>query len=337
MKGNEMTLADALNDIRARIEKFGDDLDNEEITKDVLIRPMIQALGYDSSDPTQIKAEFSVTLPKGGRGRADYVIFHNGQPAIVMECKALGVPLDQKIQQQMLQYARALGVFAGIVTDGDTYLCFANVDDEVTIDSRYYYDLTLSDPQDDDEQALVPLTKARFFRKQLHEQVAALMSVLDQEDLFNKVLNDPALFEEILRLGGIEDATARNRESVALADSLQQIVLRAVENVAKGDVESPAVVTTDDEFDAYLLCKGMLHGVIDPDRVHFRDSKTYASVLIDDNNRKPVCRFHFNGRLKHVGTFDADKQETRHAIEDIDDLLKFARAIRSTARRYAES
>ena len=43
-----------------------------------------------------------------------------------MECKALGVPLDQRIQNQMLQYARALGAFAGIVSDDDKYLCFAN-------------------------------------------------------------------------------------------------------------------------------------------------------------------------------------------------------------------
>ena len=48
------------------------------------------------------------------------------------------------------------------------------------------------------------------------------------------------------------------------------------------------------KLDAYLLCKSMIHGVIDPDRVHFRDSRTYASVLIDDRNRKPLCRFHFN-------------------------------------------
>lgn len=337
MKGNEMTLADALNDIRARIEKFGDDLDNEEITKDVLIRPMIQALGYDSSDPTQIKAEFSVTLPKGGRGRADYVIFHNGQPAIVMECKALGVPLDQKIQQQMLQYARALGAFAGIVTDGDTYLCFANVDDEDKIDSRCYHAMDLTDPQNDDEQALQLLSKARLFPKQLREQAAALMSVLDQEDLLSEVLNDPVLSQEIFRLGGIEDSTQRDEESAATIDSLREMIERAVERVAGGDLEVPKVVTTNEELDAHLLCKGMLHGVIEPHRVHFRDSKTYASVLIDDNNRKQICRLHFNGRQKYLGTFDADRQETRHAIEDIDDLLKFARAIRSTARRYAES
>ena len=331
-----MTFKEALNDIRAKIDQFGDDLDNEEITKDVLIRPMIQALGYDCSNPTEVKAECSVRLPKGGRGRADYVIFHNGKPAIVMECKALGVPLDQRIQNQMLQYARALGAFAGIVTDGDKYLCFANVDSEDRIDSRYYSDLDLSDPQDGDEQALVLLSRPRLFKKQLREHAGALMGVLDHEDLLSEVLNDPVLSEVIFQLGGISDASQRDEESAATIASLANKIRAAVDKVASGDMETPSVVTTNDELDAYLLCKGMLHGVIDPDRVHFRDSKTYASVLIDDNNRKPLCRFHFNSRVKHVGTFDADRQETRHAIEEIDDLLRFARALRSTARRYAD-
>ncbi len=331
-----MTFKEALNDIRAKIDQFGDDLDNEEITKDVLIRPMIQELGYDCSNPTEVKAEHSLTLRKGGRGRADYVIFHNGRPAIVMECKALGVPLEQRIQTQMLKYAHALGAFAGVVTDGDRYLCFANVDDEATIDDRFYHALTLSEPQDEDEQAIALLSKSRLFRKQLHDQAGTLMSALDQEETLSEALNDPVLLQEIYRLGGIEDQSQREEESEATIDSLQIMIRREVERVASGDVEISRVVTTNEEFDAYMLCKGMLHGVIDPDRVHFRDSKTYASVLIDDNNRKPICRFHFNGRVKHVGTFDADRQETRHAIEEIDNLLKYARAIRSTARRYAD-
>ena len=331
-----MTFQQSLQDIRAKLERFGDDLDNEEITKDVLIRPMIQALGYDSSDPTQVKAEYSVTLKKGGRGRADYVIMHNGKPAIVMECKALGVPLDQKIQNQMLQYARALGTFAGIVTDGDTYLCFANVEEENRLDGRCYHALALSRPQEGDEQALALLSKELLSRKQLRASAGSFMTNLDQEDLLLQVLNDPVLLEEIFRLGGMEDSTQRNQELAATTEALQRMIREAVEKIASGDVELPDVVTTNEELDAYLLCKGIIHGLIEPDRISFRDSKSYASVLIDDNNRKPLCRFHFNGRIKYVGTFDPAKKETRHAIEEVDDLLKLARKLRSTARQYAE-
>ena len=332
-----MTFQESLDAIRAKLEKFGDDLDNEEITKDVLIRPMIQALGYDSSDPTQVKAEYSVTLKKGGRGRADYVIMHNGEPAIVMECKALGVQLDQKIQRQMLQYADALGAFAGIVTDGDRFLCFANVEEEDRIDSRCYYEMRLSEQQEADESALALLSKERFFRRQLHAKAGSFMANLDRDDTLEQVLSDPRLEQEIYRLAGIEDSTRRDNELNATLNSLQQKIRCTIEQLVRGELEFPEILTTNEEFDGFLLCKGMLHGVIDPERITFRDRKTYFSVLVDDNNRKPLCRFHFNGRIKHLGTFDADKQETRHAIEEVDDLLKFARTLRRTAKQYAQS
>ncbi len=332
-----MTFQQSLDAIRAKVERFGDDLDNEEVTKDVLIRPMIKALGYDSSDPTQVKAEFQVTLRKGGRGRADYVIMHNGEPAIVMECKALGVPLDHKIQNQMRQYAQALGAKAGLVTDGDFYLCFANVDDEGRMDDRCYRGLRLSEPNDEDVEALELMSRKRFFPKQFREGASRFQSDLDHRNNLIQVLNHPAMIEELKRIGELGDSSERESEFSATMKFIQQVLSEDVERAAAGDLETPEIDTTSEELDAYRLCQGMLHGVIEPRRVSFRDSKTYASVLIDDNNRKPLCRFHFNGRIKYLGTFDADKQETRHAIEEVDDLLKFARTLRKTAKQYAES
>ena len=320
--------------IRAKLDKFGDDLDNEEITKDVLIRPMIQALGYDSSDPTQVKAEYSVTLPKGGRGRADYVIFQNGKPAIVMECKALGVPLDRKIQRQMLQYAHALGAFMGVVTDGDTYHCYASVEDENRVDSRPFHELLLSDPAERDEEALGLLERRSLFQKQVRVGAETFLVEVDQRSRLAQFLDDPATSEEFYRIAAIEDATKRNTELDQTLELLQEVIRDAVGKLARGEAELPEVFTTNEEYDAFLLCKGMVHGVVEPHRVEFRDSKSYASVLIDDNNRKPLCRFHFNGRVKHVGTFGPDRQETRHAIEDLDDILKLANRLRRTARQY---
>ncbi|MCY3568411.1 MAG: hypothetical protein OXH38_07260, partial [Chloroflexi bacterium] len=134
----------------------------------------------------------------------------------------------------------------------------------------------------------------------------------------------------------VEDSAQRSEALESTLDSLQQMIRNVVDQIAKGDLDFSGVFTTAEEEEAYWLCKGMVHGTIEPHRVRFRDSKTYASVLIDDNNRKPLCRFHFNGRVKHIGIFDADKNETRHPIEDIDDLLKFSRTLRRTARRYAD-
>ncbi|WP_034283901.1 hypothetical protein [Aeromonas salmonicida] len=66
-----------------------------------------------------------------------------------------------------------------------------------------------------------------------------------------------------------------------------------------------------------LLIRGRLHNWI------YR-LQSYFGILLDDNNRKPLCRLHFNAKQKYIGLFDADKKETRHPISSIDEIFTFA-------------
>ena len=70
-----------MSEIRETIEKHGDKLINEEMTKQALILPMIEAWGYDTRNPSEVMAEYPLKLPRGGNGRADYVIMHNEKPS----------------------------------------------------------------------------------------------------------------------------------------------------------------------------------------------------------------------------------------------------------------
>ncbi len=73
---------------------------------------------------------------------------------------------------------------------------------------------------------------------------------------------------------------------------------------SKAAQEQLSVVTTADELQAYYAVKSMLYGVVDAKRVVLRDVQSYCSVLLDDNNRKPICRLYFNGTQKYLGLFD---------------------------------
>lgn len=75
-------------------------------------------------------------------------------------------------------------------------------------------------------------------------------------------------------------------------------------------------------------------GDVKPQRITHRDSKSYFAVLLDDNNRKPIARLHFNGKQKYLGLLDEDKVETRHPITDLDEIYSHAEAIRAAVRRY---
>ncbi|HAS9374154.1 TPA: restriction endonuclease, partial [Enterobacter hormaechei] len=69
-------------------------------------------------------------------------------------------------------------------------------------------------------------------------------------------------------------------------------------------------------------------------RITHRDTKSYCGILVDDNNRKPLCRLHFNRTQKYIGLFDLEKNETRHPISTVDDIYSFADILKATAALY---
>ncbi len=60
-----------------------------------------------------------------------------------------------------------------------------------------------------------------------------------------------------------------------------------------------------------------------------RDAKSYCAILLDDNNRKPIFRLHFNQSQWYIGIVKESKEkrhkkETRHKIDSINNLYQFA-------------
>ena len=57
-------------------------------------------------------------------------------------------------------------------------------------------------------------------------------------------------------------------------------------------------------------------------------------ILIDDNNRKPICRLWFNTKQKYIGVFDENKEETRIPIDSVIDIYQHADKILETLATY---
>jgi len=88
--------------------------ENETRTRMALIDPLLQALGWDVSDPSVVTPEYNVS----GRW-ADYALLGpDGKPSATIEAKKLGEPLASH-RMQMLNYANASGVEYAGLTDGD--------------------------------------------------------------------------------------------------------------------------------------------------------------------------------------------------------------------------
>jgi hypothetical protein len=144
-----------------------------------------------------------------------------------------------------------------------------------------------------------------------------------------------------------------------LNDSINERLKQALEDNRKADVAMPVqeseeieedgsdetiagrerkrgIVTTEDEIEGFFVIKSILRGDIDIKRVHMRDTKSYCGVLLDDNNRKPICRLRFNQEQKYLGLIDEAKREAQNPIVDVDDIYKYAETIRATVKLYDE-
>jgi len=106
---------------------------------------------------------------------------------------------------------------------------------------------------------------------------------------------------------------------------------------AADGVTDPGVVTTDEELEGFNIVRAIAVSEVAPERVHYRDSKSYFAILLDDNNRKPIIRLNLNGKsVKFVTTFEQGKDAgIRRDITSVVDIYKVATDhIRQTIRRY---
>lgn len=62
-----------------------------------------------------------------------------------------------------------------------------------------------------------------------------------------------------------------------------------------------------------------------------RDTKSYCGILFDDNNRKPICRLHFNMPQKSISLF-TQKEEEKIQIDSVDDIFKYSERLKERVK-----
>lgn len=102
------------------------------------------------------------------------------------------------------------------------------------------------------------------------------------------------------------------------------------ENPTRGD----DLETTLEEVEGYNIVRAIAVSEVPVERIVARDTKSYYGVLLDDNNRKPICRLHFNRQQKYIGLLDEAKAEQRIPLERVSDIYQHAEQIRDAVRRY---
>lgn len=362
-------IAERLSSLAAKISQQRSAIETEEATKNAFVMPFISlVLGYDVFNPNEVVPEFTADVGTKKGEKVDYAIVKDGKVQILIECKHIGAPLNIKHASQLFRYFAVAHARIAVLTNGDEYQFFTDLDAPNRMDEKPFLVVTVSDL----DSALVPelkkLTKDTFdlesiisaaeelkYVGELKRVLATQFSTPDTDwvkfltarvyegaftqrvrDQFTglvekankQFLNDRVNARLKAALGG--QAVVGDDSSVTSPEASEHVAEEAVENAQKED----GIVTTLEELEGYQIVRAIACSEVAPARIAKRDTKTYFGVLLDDNNRRPIARLWFNTSQKYIGLFDENKVETRHPIDSLDEIYQHADQIRATVHYY---
>jgi len=360
-----MDLIDRLRELSARKSKQIEHLQTEEATKNALVMPFINALGYNVFNPLEVVPEFTADVGTKKHEKVDYALMRDGKPIILFECKSAHTDLDSEHASQLYRYFSVTDARFGVLTNGIVYRFFSDLEEANKMDSRPFLEFNLLDVNEQVVEQLKKFAKETFDL----EDILSTASDLKYTKAIKRILGEEWInpTEDFVRLLATRVYSGRMTQTVRdqfrqiskkafhefVTDRINERLKSALERETNdqtsqgkdsgddGDdteaveAKKSKIVTTEDEIEGFYVVKSILREVVDVRRVFMRDTIHYCGILLDDTNRKPICRLHFNSpEKKYLGVFDERKQETRHPINDVNDIYGFAEELRNRVCWY---
>lgn len=360
-----MDFAELLAALATKVRNQKDAIQTEEATKNAFVMPFISTiLGYDVFNPMEVVPEFTADVGVKKGEKVDYAIMRDGEVQILIECKKSTESLRIEHASQLFRYFAVTNARIAVLTNGEVYQFYTDLDAPNRMDEKPFLVLDLLDIDETLIPELRKLTKdifdldsiisaaeelkyigqikrtiaaqfkdpqdewIRFFTTRVYEG-AFTQKVREQfTSLVTKAtkqyLNDQVNDRLKTALGGSNFTPSASPESEVITS----------QPAALDDLDRDTEIeTTLEELEGYQIVKAIACSEVKPQRVTHRDAKSYFAILLDDNNRKPIARLHFNSKKqKYIGLFDADKVETRHPIESLEDIYLHGTAIRDAVK-----
>ncbi len=356
-----MSFDEKINALAEKIPSLMDRLETEEATKNALIMPFISALGYDVFDPHEVIPEFIADHGTKKGEKVDYAIMQNNEVIILIECKTAKQNLSDANMSQLYRYFGVTKSRIAILTNGVNYLFFSDLEESNKMDKRPFLELNMLNLRKNLLAEVKKLGKEKFdidrmlstanelkYTSQIKKVMAQQFDNPDDDFVkyFFNATNSGARFtasakEEFTQFVKKASSQFINESVSDFLDSVKAVQKEGEKEEEKQTSESVdqtnRIITTDEELEGYQIVRAIMSQSIAPSRIIHRDTKSYFGILLDDNNRKPICRLHFNTSQKYIGIINADKAEERHPIEAVTDIYKFSKNLLNVISLYEKS
>lgn len=127
------------------VANVGSHCTTEETTKQALILPVLDILGFSPFDPTRVKAEYSADFPGvKASERVDYALFCDGVPVMFIEAKAHSEKLDNHCPQLSRYFNATPEVTIGAITNGREWRFFTDLSNKNMMDDNPFLTVDFS-------------------------------------------------------------------------------------------------------------------------------------------------------------------------------------------------
>jgi predicted type IV restriction endonuclease len=358
-----MDFIDQLRLLAARTANTKAVVQTEEATKNAMIMPFIQILGYNVFDPLEVTPELVADVGTKKGEKVDYAILRDGKPIILFECKKAGADLHINHASQLFRYFHVTEARFGVLTNGLTYRFFTDLEKPNKMDEKPFFEFNILDFNERDVEELKKFAKSAFDLDLILNTANDLKYTRAIQSMLSDWMVNPS--EDFVRLVSA-DLLAGRRFTPALKDQFTLITKRAFDQLVgerindrlKGAMSPESVTlpdppsvqqavtpthepaeavvkTTAEELEGFYTVRAIVRGLVGAKRVVMRDAQSYCAILLDDNNRKPVCRLRFNNTEKlKFGFFNDKKEEEVVALDAVEDIHNYAEQLRATVASY---
>lgn len=348
-----------LEQLHDRVDALKDQINTEEATKNAFVMPFIQILGYDIFNPTEVIPEFICDIGTKKGEKVDYVIKKDDEPILIIECKHWKESADAH-NSQLHRYYHVSKARFGVLTNGHIYNFYTDLEKPNIMDEKPFFTLDLSNLKNSNIKILENFTKNSFNLEGILDSAEALKYIKLIKNEYEKEINDPS--DEFVRLlvnrffdkplTANRMVTFKEYTKKALSNSLNESISSRLKNALNINETVPSIEvenidpidenndgnkieTTEEELEGFHIVKAILRQKLPAERIAHRDTQSYFGILLDNNNRKPLCRLHFNSSNKYLELFHKGKDSgERVLLNSLDDIYNHTTELVQTINNY---
>lgn len=294
----------------------------EETTKQALILPFLDILGFSPYDPQKVKAEYGADFPGvKANERVDYALFCQGIPVMFIEAKAYKEKIDNHCPQLSRYFNSTPEVTISAITNGVEWRFFTDLKEKNIMDPTPFLKIRMDEITDSDAEqlfrfrhdkfkpeALRTLAEESVYLSAFTKTISSSLREVDQE--FVRYVASRSSVERQLNQRFLESITPLVKQAVEL--SVSAIVVSGLSGKSSAesvhdevnddhsheisdaqadivDPDNPNIVTTHNErllFEKIASIIGTEHDI------QYKDTASYFGVLYQGKTNRWIVRYY---------------------------------------------